>query len=47
MYFKFFKLQNWDKRSAEGRRRNCAVLPVFFRGMHGFPAGISQQGTVN
>ena len=27
MYFKFFKLQDWDKRSGEGRRRNCAVLP--------------------
>ena len=27
MYFKFFKLQDWGKRSGEGRRRNCAVLP--------------------
>ena len=31
MYFKFFKLQDLGKRSGEGRRRNCAVLPkVFF-----------------
>ncbi len=27
MYFKFFKLQDWGKRSGEGRRRNRAVLP--------------------
>ena len=27
MYFKFFKPRDWDERSAEGRRRNCAVLP--------------------
>ena len=27
MSFKFFKLQDWDKRSAAVRRRNCAVLP--------------------
>ena len=27
MYFKFFKLQYWDKRSADVRRCNCAVLP--------------------
>ena len=27
MYFKFFKRQYWDKRAAEDRRRNCAVLP--------------------
>ena len=25
--FKFFKLQYWDKRSADVRRCNCAVLP--------------------
>ena len=29
MYFKFFKLQDWGKRSAAVRRRNCAVLPLF------------------
>ena len=29
MYFKRFKPQNWRKRSAEARRRNCAVLPLF------------------
>ena len=27
MSFKLFKPQNWRKRSAEARRRNCAVLP--------------------
>lgn len=27
MYFKCFKPKDWDKRSAEGRRRNCAALP--------------------
>ena len=29
MYFELFKPQNWRKRSAEARRRNCAVLPLF------------------
>ena len=27
LYFKFSKLQDWGKRSAAVRRRNCAVLP--------------------
>ena len=27
MYFPFLELQKWRKRSAEIRRRNCAVLP--------------------
>ena len=27
MSFKFFKLQYWDKRSADVRRCNCAMLP--------------------
>ena len=27
VYFKFFKPQYWDKRSADVRRRNCVVLP--------------------
>ena len=27
MYFPFLELQKWCKRSAEIRRRNCAVLP--------------------
>ena len=27
MYFKLFKPQDWRKRSAEARRRNCTVLP--------------------
>ena len=34
MYFKFFKLQDWGKRSGEGRRRNCAVLPKDSSTMH-------------
>ena len=31
MYFELFKPQNWRKRSAEARRRNCAVLPLYGR----------------
>ena len=27
MYFKLFKPQDWRKRSAEARGRNCAGLP--------------------
>ena len=27
MYFAFFKPKHWRKRSAEARRRNCAVMP--------------------
>mgnify|MGYP004603946031 CR=1 FL=1 len=27
MYFWFFKLKKWGKKTAEIRRRNCAVLP--------------------
>ena len=30
LYFAFFKLQDWGKRSAAVRRRNCAVLPKVF-----------------
>ncbi len=30
MYFPFLELQKWHKRSAEIRRRNCAVLPYVF-----------------
>ena len=28
VYFKFFKPQYWSKRSAEGRRRICVVMPT-------------------
>ena len=28
MYFSFFKLKKWGKKTAETRRRNCAVLPL-------------------
>ena len=27
MYFPFFKLKKWGKKTTETRRRNCAVLP--------------------
>ena len=27
MYFSFFKLKKWGKKTAETRRRNCTVLP--------------------
>jgi hypothetical protein len=27
MYSSFFKLKKWGKKTAETRRRNCAVLP--------------------
>jgi hypothetical protein len=27
LYFSFFKLKKWGKKTAETRRRNCAVLP--------------------
>ena len=28
MYFWFFKLKKWGKKTAETHRRNCAVLPL-------------------
>ena len=27
MYFSFFKLKEWGKKTAAARRHNCAVLP--------------------
>ena len=27
LYFPFFKLKKWGKKTAEARRHNCAVLP--------------------
>ena len=30
MYFWFFKLKKWGKKTAETRRRNCAVLPLIY-----------------
>ena len=27
MYFSFFKLKKWAKKTAAARRHNCAVLP--------------------
>ena len=28
MYFSFFKLKKWGKKTAAARRHNCAVLPL-------------------
>ena len=33
MYFSFFKLKKWGKKTAVARRHNCAVLPLIF-GVH-------------
>ena len=30
MYFPFFILHDWDKKSAEARCPHCAVLPLLF-----------------
>ena len=30
LYFSFFKLKKWGKKTAETRRRNCAVLPSYY-----------------
>ena len=30
MYFSFFKLKKWGKKTAAARRHNCAVLPKVF-----------------
>ena len=30
MYFSFFKRKKWGKKTAETRRRNCAVVPKEF-----------------
>ena len=38
MYFPFFKLKKWGKKTAEARRHNCAVLPyVLVRSAYLFP----------
>ena len=38
MYFSFFKLKKWGKKTAEARRHNCAVLPyVLVRSAYLFP----------
>ncbi len=28
MYFSFFKLKKWGKKTAAARRHNCAVVPL-------------------
>ena len=35
MYFWFFKLKKWGKKTAETRRHNCAVLPLECRNSSG------------
>ena len=30
LYFSFFKLKKWGKKTAETRRCNCAVLPYIY-----------------
>ena len=37
MYFSFFKLKKWGKKTAETRRRNCAVLPYYALAVEGAP----------
>ena len=37
MDFKLSKLRDWSKRSGEGRRHNCAVLPLLYRIPGGIP----------
>ena len=42
MYFSFFKLKKWGKKTAETRRRNCAVLsliPMAYWREKGLPRG--------
>ena len=29
MYFPFFELKKWGKKTAEARRHNCAALPWY------------------
>ena len=45
MYFSFFKLKKWGKKTAETRRRNCAVLPqnpfIRFSPLRLPPCGVS------
>ena len=31
MYFPFFILHDWGKRSDEARSSHCAVLPILYR----------------
>ena len=42
MYFSFFKLKKWGKKTAEARRHNCAVLPLL--GAEDAVAGVAQAG---
>ena len=42
MYFPFSELRKWSKKTAETRRRNCAVLP-YYRGRLNRPLVTFQQ----
>ena len=41
MYFPFFILYDWGKRSAEARGSHCAVLPLLFQGKTGHKINIA------
>ena len=41
MYFSFFKLKKWGKKTAAARRHNCAVLPYnFMKKLYGARPGL-------
>ena len=40
MYFWFFKLKKWGKKTAETRRRNCVVLPLLFYDHPAYPVSV-------
>ena len=42
MYFPFSELRKWSKKTAETRRRNCAVLP-YPMAVHCSPCGKNLQ----
>ena len=47
MYFSFFKLKKWGKKTAAARRHNCAVLPLLMAGLFGIVAvdmGVDETG---
>ena len=45
MYFPFFKLKKWGKKTAEARRHNCAVLP-YDKGVRPLVLQVSPMGQV-
>ena len=42
MYFWFFKRKKWGKKTAETRRRNCAVFPFVSHAKR--PSGFFRRG---